>query len=343
MIKGKLDEYPTLSEILRGYVSSFNRVENFLNLKPGFFFVFSARKVEGNRGPYYECTVGDASIRVEAKVWVSEPGLLEPQSNFIALADYTYDDRYGFSLKVKKNFSLEEMENYSERSTSQLLPVVGDISKIEMDIGQLVDELRNSYLKHLLEGLIGPRGSCREFFDAPAAKLYHHALIGGLAKHSLAVTRYALALYEVSLSRELINRDLLVAGSLLHDIGKVKTYSTQGYAFDYTDSGQLEDHIALGIRLLGRAIDVIKDFPSGLERELFHIVLSHHGELQFGSPVSPKSREALIVAHCDSLDSKLDHFDKLAASTPGDVSWTEYSKMFQSRLYKGIEEPSSEI
>jgi len=335
MIKGKHDEYPTLSEILQAFNSLFNKVENFLNSKQGFFFIFSAKKTEGSRGPYYDCTLGDSKKRVEAKVWISEPGLLEPRPGYIALADYLYDEKFGISLKIKKNFSIEEMEAYSAGSTAQLLPIIPDIERVKAEVSEMIETVENAFLRKLLERLIGNNGSCGEFFEAPAAKVYHHALIGGLAKHSLNVAKYALAIYEISPSKDSIDRNLIVAASLLHDLGKAKTYSRDDYSFDYTDIGQLEDHIAIGVRLIDREIGAIDGFPELLASELLHIVLSHHGELQFGSPVAPKTREALIIHHCDNLDAKLDHFDSLVSGTPSGDLWTEFSRMFQGRLYTG--------
>ena len=335
MIRGKQDDYPTLSEILQSYNVLQNKVENFINMRPGFFFVFSAERIEGSRGPYYACTVGDSKSRVETKAWIGDSGVIEPRAGHIALADYMRDEKYGLSIKVKRNFTLDEMEAYSAGSTTQLIPVVRDIAALRSEIQRLIESVKNGFLRELLEGLLGENGSCREFFDSPAAKTYHHALIGGLAGHSFQVARYALGIYDLSPSRESIDRDMLVTAALLHDIGKVKTYSTDDYAFEYTDRGQLEDHIAIGVRILEREIVKIDGFPETLASELIHAVISHHGELQYGSPVTPKTREAFILSLCDNLDARLDHFESQAAATPEDSSWTEYSRMFQSRLYRG--------
>jgi 3'-5' exoribonuclease len=126
----------------------------------------------------------------------------------------------------------------------------------------------------------------------------------------------------------------LISGALLHDIGKALTYSTENYSFDYTDEGKLLDHIVSGIYMLEEFTSQIEDFPAELKRHLFHIIASHHGEKEFGSPVTPKTREALIINICDLLDSRLDHFETIAASTPENEMWTEYSRMLRSELFK---------
>jgi 3'-5' exoribonuclease len=149
------------------------------------------------------------------------------------------------------------------------------------------------------------------------------------------VVRYALALTEVSDSRANIDRDLVVIGGLFHDIGKVKTYTTEAFEFDYSDDGYLEEHISIGARLIDLEISSIEGFPEETRRKLIHIVLSHHGEVQFGSPVTPKTRESIIIWLCDNLDSRLDNFETHALMTSNESKWTDFSKMFQSRLYLG--------
>jgi len=335
VIEGKSGSYPILSEILREYDASSDRVENFVNSKQGFFFMFGAKKVEGSRGPYYDCMVGDSKNRKEAKAWISESGCLEPVVGTVALADYLVDDRFGLSIKIKRIFSIEEMKSYSYDSISQLLPIVEDIERIKSEVSALIESVKDKYMKALAKRLISDDGVCPGFFEAPAAKMYHHARIGGLAEHSLSVVRYALALTEVSDSRANIDRDLVVTGGLFHDIGKVKTYTTEAFEFDYSDDGYLEEHISIGARLIDMVISNIEGFPEETRRKLIHIVLSHHGEVQFGSPVTPKTRESIIIWLCDNLDSRLDNFETHALMTSVESKWTDFSKMFQSRLYLG--------
>lgn len=342
MIDGKNGTYPVLSEILRKYDTSFDRIENFVNSKQGFFFIFSSKRVEGSRGPYYDCIVGDSRNRIDAKAWISEQGCLEPVIGNVGLADYLMDDRYGLSIKIRRLFSVDEMENYSSGSISQLLPVVEDPERIVSEVRELIDSVKDDYLKALAEKLISEDGPCPDFFEAPAAKMYHHARIGGLAEHSLSVVKYALALTEVSGSRANIDRDLIITGGLFHDIGKTISYTTESFEFDYSDEGYLEEHIAIGARIIEIEISKIKGFPEEKRKTLIHIVLSHHGELQFGSPVTPKTREAILIWLCDNLDSKLDSFETNASTASKGSKWTAFSKMFQSRLYLGERENEKE-
>lgn len=343
MIDGKSGSYPVLSEILREYNSALDRVENYVNSKQGFFFIFSAKRIEGSRGPYYDCLVGDSKCRTEAKAWISEQGCLEPVEGWIGLADYLIDNRFGLSIKIRKLFSISEMESYSSGSITQLLPIVEDLEKIKSEVLELVESIKDKYLNTLVKRMVSDDGVCPDFFEAPAAKVYHHARIGGLAEHSLSVVRYALALREASNSRPNINRDLIIAGGFLHDIGKTRTYITESFKFDYSDDGYLEEHIAIGARLIELEVSKISGFPEETRRKLMHIVLSHHGELQFGSPVTPKTREAILIWLCDNIDSRLDNFESHAFSASKESRWTDFSKMLQSRLYLGKIENEEEI
>jgi 3'-5' exoribonuclease len=140
------------------------------------------------------------------------------------------------------------------------------------------------------------------FFTSPAAVTMHHARIGGLAEHSLGVCTIAESVADVY---PWLRRDLIIAGSLLHDIGKVQEYEV-GSSFEVTIHGQLLGHISMGLVMLEKWISEIPDFPAGLDIEVKHIILSHHGQLEHGSPRAPVIPEALVVHYADDLDAKLD-------------------------------------
>jgi 3'-5' exoribonuclease len=171
------------------------------------------------------------------------------------------------------------------------------------------------------------------FKKAPAAKGFHHVYIGGLLEHTLSVIRL---LDQLAHYYEGINRDLLITGGLLHDIGKIYEYSYDSI-FDYSDQGRLIGHIVIGIEMLDTKIASLEDFPEHLAMELRHLVLSHHGTHEFGSPKRPKTLEALIVHHIDDLDAKVNAFQEFIedSSDNDDSRWTPFHKLLERFIYKG--------
>jgi 3'-5' exoribonuclease len=151
-------------------------------------------------------------------------------------------------------------------------------------------------------------------------------------EHTLSVVRL---LEKVAEHYPNLNKDMLIAGGILHDIGKIYEFSYD-QLIDYSDEGRLIGHIVMGVEMLDKKIDAIPDFPAQLSLELRHILLSHHGEFEFGSPKRPKTLEALVVHYIDDLDAKLNAFETFVAdSTNTDSDWTTYNRFFERFLYKG--------
>jgi putative nucleotidyltransferase with HDIG domain len=166
---------------------------------------------------------------------------------------------------------------------------------------------------------------------APAAKGFHHAYLGGLLEHTLSMVRILdfLASHYPTASR-----DMLIAGGILHDIGKIEEFSYDR-AIDYSTPGRLLGHIYLGVEMLDRKIAAIEGFPEGLALELKHVVLAHHGELDFGSPKRPKTVEALIVHFVDDLDAKVIAFREFIGNSGGEESeWTLFHRFFERFLHE---------
>jgi 3'-5' exoribonuclease len=170
------------------------------------------------------------------------------------------------------------------------------------------------------------------FKKAPAAKGFHHVYIGGLLEHTLSVIRL---LDQMTNHYQGINRDILITGGILHDIGKIYEYSYDSI-FDYSDQGRLIGHIVIGIEMLDAKIAALGDFPERLAMELRHLILSHHGTQEFGSPKRPKTLEALIVHFIDDLDAKVNAFQEfIEESRDDDSAWTPFHKLFERFIYKG--------
>ena len=162
-----------------------------------------------------------------------------------------------------------------------------------------------------------------DYRDAPAAKRYHQAYRHGLLEHCLTV---AQAVGAISATFPGIDRDVAVTGALLHDIGKLETYQLEGDAISMSDPGRLYGEIPLGYYRVRREIERLEGFPPDLERALLHIILSHHGSLEHGSPVVPCTREATLVHMIDNLGGRLGSFDRLEKELPAGEQWSAYDK-----------------
>jgi 3'-5' exoribonuclease len=195
---------------------------------------------------------------------------------------------------------------------------------LEADLRELVSTVQDRHLRALLAELLG-KGSpvWSRFREAPAAKHYHQAYRHGLLEHSLTV---AQAVSAISATFPGIDRDVAVTGALLHDIGKLDAYALDGDAIEMTDQGRLHGEIALGYYRIRTAVESLDGFPTDTAQALLHIILSHHGQLEHGSPVIPCTREATLVHMADNLGGKLGSFDRVEKALPSGAQWAAYDK-----------------
>jgi 3'-5' exoribonuclease len=199
-----------------------------------------------------------------------------------------------------------------------------DPEQMEADLRELLATIQNSHLRQLLAVLLGERTPIwSDFREGPAAKHYHQAYRHGLLEHCLTV---AQAVHATSMTFPGVDHDVAVTGALLHDIGKLEAYELQGDSVAMTDSGRLFGEIALGYYRIRRAIEPLSNFPPELEQALLHIILSHHGSLEHGSPVVPCTREATLVHMMDNLGGKLGSFDRVEKQLAAGEQWSAYDK-----------------
>jgi 3'-5' exoribonuclease len=195
---------------------------------------------------------------------------------------------------------------------------------MESDLRELLATIQNPHLRALLDLVFGPTApTWRQFRDAPAAKRYHQAYRHGLLEHSLSV---AQAVSAISATFPGIDRDVAVTGALLHDIGKLEAYTADPLAIDMTDLGRLQGEIALGYYRIRRLIEDLPGFPDQLTTAVLHIILSHHGTLEHGSPVVPCTREATLVHMIDNLGGRLGSFDRLEKELPDGSRWSPFDR-----------------
>ena len=206
-----------------------------------------------------------------------------------------------------------------------------DAEHMEADLRQLLATVQNEHLRQLLSVVFGERSPIwASYRDAPAAKRYHQAYRHGLLEHSLTV---AQAVSAISATFPGIDRDVAVTGALLHDIGKLEAYDVVDGAISMSDDGRLYGEIPLGYYRVRRTIEDLAGFPPELAQAVLHIILSHHGSLEHGSPVVPCTREATLVHMIDNLGGRLGSFDRLEKELAAGELWSGYDKALGGGAY----------
>jgi len=207
------------------------------------------------------------------------------------------------------------------------------VERLEGQLRELLATIQNRQLAALLERFFAPDSPVwRRFREAPAAKYYHQAYRHGLLDHTVSV---AEAVSAAAAAFPGVNRDIAIAGALLHDIGKTMAYNDDPLAIDLTDAGRLQGEIPLGYYLVRRTIETIDGFDPELAQAILHIVLSHHGKLENGSPVVPATREATLVHAMDNLGGTLGSFDRIERELPDGQAWSRFDRGIDSAAYFG--------
>jgi 3'-5' exoribonuclease len=241
---------------------------------------------------------------------------------------YELHPRYGAQITLRH---LEPADPHEYDLAELLDGPPRPVAEMEAALRDLVDQVRSLHLRALLDRVLGPDApTWPAFRDAPAAKRYHQAYRHGLLEHSLSV---AQSVAVISTTFPGIDRDVAITGALLHDIGKLDAYTADPLAIDLTDLGKLHGEIALGYYRIRRVIEDIHGFPPELAAAVLHIVLSHHGQLEHGSPVVPCTREATLVHMIDNLGGRLGSFDRLEKELPHGSAWSGYDRALGGGAY----------
>jgi 3'-5' exoribonuclease len=289
-------------------------------------FLVSARAIrqKKNGEHFLTLTLRDRTGTLAAVCWDDVSTLqeiTEPGAVVNVTGRYDRHERYGAQLTVKALVAAQEGE-YRLADLVEGPPL--EPAKMEDDLRRLIETVQNPWLQRLLADLFGEGSDTWQHFRrAPAAKLYHQAYRHGLLEHTLSVGQAVSAIWGCFPG---IDRDVAVTGALIHDIGKIEAYAQDPTAIELTDPGKLLGEIPLGYYLVRSAIERIDGFPQRLARALLHILLSHHGTYENGSPVMPCTREATIVHAVDNLGGKLGTFDRLEKGLQDGATWTQYDR-----------------
>ena len=284
-----------------------------------------------NGKPYMTLRLMDRSGEVEARVWDQVDQLS---------CQFERDDFVMVTAKAsvylgKMQLVVQDLRRIDENQVdlSDFLPVTRrDLQQMRQELDQLLDSLSDPHIEALLRAFFDDPEFFARYRQAPAAKGMHHVYLGGLLEHSLAVAALAC---DISVRYPQINRDLLIAGAMLHDVGKVEELSYVR-SFDYTDEGKLLGHIIIGVQMIEDRVRLLADFPQQLAVMIKHLLLSHHGQYEFGSPKRPKFLEAVVLNFIDDLDSKINgiqtHIDK---EPDREGNWTSYHRLYDRYFFKG--------
>jgi 3'-5' exoribonuclease len=205
---------------------------------------------------------------------------------------------------------------------------------------ELLVTVQNRDLKRLLDRFFAPDSAFfRRWLEAPAAKHYHQAYKHGLFEHCLSV---AQGVHALAATFPGVDHDVAVTGALLHDIGKIEAYSMAGGAIELTDAGKLQGEIPLGYYIVRREIEEIAGFSPETAQAVLHIILSHHGQLEHGSPVVPCTREATLVHMIDNLGGRLGSFDRIEKSLGDGERWSGFDRAISGSAYFGARPAADE-
>jgi 3'-5' exoribonuclease len=281
---------------------------------------------------YLNVRLKDKTGEIDAKVWDNAVALdrVFKKGDIISIEGraQSYRNAVQISILTAKTCGREDVDPSDYLPASKL-----DTAAMFEDLRAYVGTMSSEPLKKLLDAFLNDEKTADLFRRAPAAKGFHHIYLGGLLEHTLSVVRL---LDRAAEHYPQLNRDLLIAGGILHDIGKIYEFSYDGI-IEYSDEGRMIGHLVMGVEMINQKMAAIDDFPARLALELRHIILSHHGEFEFGSPKRPKTREALVIHFMDDLDAKLNGFESFIegdAANPGS-EWTAYNRFFERYLYKG--------
>jgi 3'-5' exoribonuclease len=277
----------------------------------GFFLVLSKqqRTTKTNK-PYLNLILGDKTGQLEGRIWeIADPRIAKDFDKGDIVKARGSASRFDDRLQMKID-QLRKAQP-SEVDKTDLLPATTyDVPTLWNQLLGFVESFTNPDLKLLLTTMLADPGLAQAYREAPAAKQLHHAWLGGLLEHVVSLCTLA---DRVAPHYPILQRDLLLTGVILHDIGKVRELSWE-IGFEYTIEGTLLGHIQMGMALTEQTIDSLPDFPPKLKTLVLHMILSHHGKLEFGSPKLPMIPEALVLNFLDDLDAKMQaiqgEFDK---------------------------------
>ena len=297
-----------------------------MKLRTTFLATDATVRTDSRGTPYLSMKLVDKTGSVDALMWRLPKELLKGLDGpeYVHIEGSAHEYRGMLQVKVERLEVLAE----SEIEEEDYLPAAEDRRALADEVLEAGCSLENAHLRELFGRVVADERLWEAFCSAPAAKGMHHARVGGLLEHSVHCLRVAKALAEIYP----VSRDLLLFGAIFHDVGKAQELSWRGGGFAYTTEGRLLGHVILGDRIVAAHASEIPGFPKELALQLSHLMLSHQGEKEYGSPEQPKTLEALLVNLIDNLDARTAMFLE-STSNVARGGWSHHENPLKRALY----------
>ncbi len=282
-------------------------------------------------GEYFmKLVLGDVSGNIKGIIWDLNIIKESVQKGDVIFIKGEVNEYYGPQIvihEVKKldpeKINRRMFQPVSSRDPQEML---GEIKTV------ITEEIENPYLQRLLKHLFSDKEFVKKFAASPAARTVHHNYVGGLLEHTLEVIYFCRKMVEIY--PEHIDSDVLLTGAILHDMGKIEEYDPFSFSFELTNRGKLLGHISIGKEILDRAVAQIEDFPPDLKLELEHVMITHHGQKEWGSPEIPKTIQAFALFYADLNSARLSQFIKLMQQHNSKESdWTDWDRFLERSVF----------
>ncbi len=317
------------------YLRTLNPGEQFIG-----FFALRSKELEPfrdpSRGSYLTLVLSDRSGQMVGRVWENAEMVQEEiEQGRVVKVDGEVDLYRDRPQIIVRRIRLAHPEEYDMRDMVPSSP--RDPDEMVAALQSYIESLSNSHLRALVDAFYSDPNFLAQYVQAPAARRIHHAYTGGLLEHTLEVLALCQTVLELYPQ---LDADLLIAGALLHDIGKLREYSWD-VDIDFTTEGRLIGHIVMTDEMIRGAIQNMRGFPAELALRLRHMLISHHGRTEWGSPREPQTLEAIALHHIENLDVQINRFQQILERKPSGEAWTPFDRLLRRQLYAGTDEGAS--
>ncbi len=325
------------------YKTDMNKTVFVKDLEPGrsiadIFLVSFAQKAEAKNGPYWKLKLQDATGVVDGVIWspASEAYTEIPTGSFVRAQATIGSFKDQPQLKIDALTFLDPDESGLSLSDFVLCSMVPPQELMEALEDLITEHIDHKPLKNLVRKILRDEHFSKKLLNGTGAKTVHHAYVGGLLEHTLAVSRSCMAFCKIY---PYLDRQILLAGAILHDVGKAWELS-DGVENEYTDEGSLLGHTFIGLERIEPFLIRAKNLEPELKLHLKHLIIGHHGEHEFGAPVLPKTPEAYVLHHCDNVDAKMNIMLAVFENMEGKSRWSPYNRYLNRNIYKRPTTPS---
>ena len=310
------------------------------------FFIVRKKELQTKKdgAPYLRIGLGDNTGRISATIWDNAKAVYETFNvgDIVKVKGSVVTFRDSIQLSVARIRKAEPSDGVEKETFLKKGEI--DTDALFRQLIQKTESVKNPHLRRLLERIFKNPEWEKRFQEAPGGKLWHHAYLGGLLEHTMAVVEVCETMARLY---PMADRDLLIAGAILHDLGKLDEYGYDQGFIDFTDEGRLWGHISIGaqkVRSIIEELEKEEGFPDEPKKQIIHLVLSHQGKLEHGSPVLPQTLEAIILYYADEMDAKANALKHIIErdKEPG-RKWSQYVNLLERYIYlKDDDSPEEE-